>query len=127
MSNQTQQKMTILIAEDDDGHAELIRENLQESGVGNPIIRFVNGQAIWNFLSRSGPGPHRSAEAHQGGPVVTFHAGHHAHHHQRPARGGGMLRVGMQFVCRQAGQLSTVFRSAQTAGLVYHDYSSCSD
>ena len=64
MSNkdQTSQKVTILIAEDDDGHAELIRENLQDSGISNPVIRFVNGQEIWDFLSRSGTGPHRESQ-----------------------------------------------------------------
>jgi len=44
-------EMIILIAEDDDGHAELIYEGLQESGVCNTIIRFVNGEEVWNFLS----------------------------------------------------------------------------
>ena len=62
MSNQIQQKVIILIAEDDDGHAELIIENLQDAGINNPIIRFVNGQEIWNFLSRSGPEPHRESK-----------------------------------------------------------------
>jgi len=62
VSNQIQQKVIILIAEDDDGHAELIIENLQDAGINNPIIRFVNGQEIWNFLSRSGPEPHRESK-----------------------------------------------------------------
>jgi CheY-like chemotaxis protein len=53
------QKITILIAEDDDGHAELIREHLLEAGIANPIVRFLNGQEAWNFLARTGPGPHR--------------------------------------------------------------------
>ena len=52
-------EVTILIAEDDDGHAELIREHLQDSGIHNPMIRFANGQEIWDFLSRAGSGPHR--------------------------------------------------------------------
>ncbi len=47
-------KMVILIAEDDDGHVELIREGLQESGVCNPIIRFADGEATWQFLSGTG-------------------------------------------------------------------------
>ena len=44
-------EMVILIAEDDDGHAELVREGLAESGVCNKIIRFSNGEEIWQFLS----------------------------------------------------------------------------
>jgi len=47
-------ELIILIAEDDDGHAELIREGLVESGIKNKIIRFPNGEDAWNFLSRSG-------------------------------------------------------------------------
>lgn len=51
---QSQKEMVILIAEDDDGHAELIREGLEESGVRNKIIRFSNGEEVWKFLSGSG-------------------------------------------------------------------------
>ena len=44
-------ELIILIAEDDNGHAELIREGLEDSGVCNTILRFENGQQIWHFLS----------------------------------------------------------------------------
>jgi CheY-like chemotaxis protein len=47
-------EMTILIAEDDDGHADLIQEGLEESGVYNPMIRFSNGEDLWHFLSGAG-------------------------------------------------------------------------
>ena len=47
-------ELIILIAEDDDGHAELIREGLEDSGVCNQIIRFSNGEEIWQFLSGTG-------------------------------------------------------------------------
>jgi len=52
---------TVLIVEDDDGHAELIRDNLQETGVSNPIIRLSNGQAALDFFygPSDTPGPHR--------------------------------------------------------------------
>jgi len=46
-------EIVILIAEDDDGHAELIQSGLVESGVCNEIIRFTNGEDIWNFLYTS--------------------------------------------------------------------------
>lgn len=49
-------EMIILIAEDDDGHAELIRSGLEESGVCNKIIRFRNGQEAWDFISGTGKG-----------------------------------------------------------------------
>jgi len=50
----TYKEMIILIAEDDDGHAELIKEGLEESGVCNKILRFSNGEEVWNFLARTG-------------------------------------------------------------------------
>lgn len=50
---------TWLIAEDDDGHAELIADYLRDAGISNPVVRFRDGQEIWNFLSRNGPGPVR--------------------------------------------------------------------
>jgi len=52
-------EMNILIAEDDDGHAELIKEGLRESGVCNKIIRFADGEEVWNFLSKTGNIPVR--------------------------------------------------------------------
>ena len=42
--------VTILIAEDDDGHAELINDNLLEAGISNEIIRFRNGQETLDFF-----------------------------------------------------------------------------
>ncbi len=44
-------EMVILIAEDDDGHAELIQDGLRSAGVCNEIRRFVDGQELWDFLS----------------------------------------------------------------------------
>ena len=40
----------ILLVEDDDGHAELIKRNLQSSGVDNDIFHFNDGHTIINFL-----------------------------------------------------------------------------
>jgi CheY-like chemotaxis protein len=46
---------TILIVEDDEGHAILIRENLEMAGLQNPIRHFRDGQAILDFFfDRSG-------------------------------------------------------------------------
>jgi len=47
-------ELIILIAEDDDGHAELIKEALEESGICNQIIRFKNGDEAWRFISGTG-------------------------------------------------------------------------
>ncbi|HVZ64069.1 MAG TPA: response regulator [Lacunisphaera sp.] len=41
---------TILIVEDDEGHAILIRENLEMAGVRNPMRHFRDGQAILDFF-----------------------------------------------------------------------------
>lgn len=49
----TTKGIIILIAEDDDGHAELIKEGLIDSGICNTIIRFSNGEEVWNYLSDS--------------------------------------------------------------------------
>ena len=49
------QEPTILIVEDDEGHAILIRENLEMAGLKNPIRHFRDGQAILDFFfDRSG-------------------------------------------------------------------------
>jgi CheY-like chemotaxis protein len=41
---------TILITEDDDGHAFLIEDNLRRAGIGAPIIRFADGQEVLDFF-----------------------------------------------------------------------------
>ncbi len=46
--------VTILIAEDDEGHAVLIREHLQEAGLAGPILRFRDGQEVLDYFQ--GPG-----------------------------------------------------------------------
>ena len=50
------EQITILIADDDDGHAHLIQRRFKEVGVFNPVIRFRDGDEAWNFVSgRSEP------------------------------------------------------------------------
>jgi CheY-like chemotaxis protein len=41
---------TILIVEDDEGHAILIRENLEMAGLKSPVLHFRDGQAILDFF-----------------------------------------------------------------------------
>jgi len=43
---------TILIADDDEGHAILIRENLEAAGLRNPMRHFRDGQAVLDFFLR---------------------------------------------------------------------------
>ncbi len=52
-------EVSILIAEDDMGHAALIRRNLKRSGISNTVLHFKDGQEVLNFLFRSGAPPHR--------------------------------------------------------------------
>jgi CheY-like chemotaxis protein len=52
-------EVVILIAEDDEGHAELIRRNLTRAGIVNTILLFPDGQEVLDFLFRRGVGPHR--------------------------------------------------------------------
>jgi DNA-binding response OmpR family regulator len=42
--------VTIIMIEDDEGHARLIERNIRRSGVNNEIIPFTNGTAAVNHL-----------------------------------------------------------------------------
>ncbi|HSU56669.1 MAG TPA: response regulator [Candidatus Dormibacteraeota bacterium] len=53
--------MTILIAEDDAGHARLIEKNLTRAALHNHIQRFANGQEVLDFLFGRGSGPKRES------------------------------------------------------------------
>jgi CheY-like chemotaxis protein len=59
----TAREVSILIVDDDAGHARLIEKNLARAGLHNGIQRFANGQTILDFLFRRGPGPHRVRES----------------------------------------------------------------
>ena len=56
--------VTILIAEDDDGHFSLIKKNLMRAGVYNEIIRFMNGQEVMVFLGNESAGDAEEAKAY---------------------------------------------------------------
>jgi len=58
----------ILIAEDDEGHAELITEQLRNAGVSNEIIRFRDGQELWDYLMAEG----RRTPQYDGGGFLLF-------------------------------------------------------
>ena len=51
--------LTLLLAEDDQGHALLVQECFKRAGVSNPFLRFKDGQEAWEFLS----GPNAGVEA----------------------------------------------------------------
>ncbi len=55
----------ILVAEDDEGHANLIKKNLKRAGIVNEVLLFIDGQEIIDFLFQKGDGPRRkSGEAY---------------------------------------------------------------
>ena len=66
MEKLAKNEVTILIAEDDDGHAELIIDNLREAGLTNEIIRFRDGQEALDFLAGApdAPGTRQSGAAY---------------------------------------------------------------
>jgi CheY-like chemotaxis protein len=54
--------VTLLIADDDDGHAELIQDLLQEAGMSHPIVRCRDGQEMLDLLAGRGPRPLESGQ-----------------------------------------------------------------
>ena len=42
--------LVILLAEDDDGHAELVQRNLARAGVDHPLVRVRDGQEALDFI-----------------------------------------------------------------------------
>jgi CheY-like chemotaxis protein len=58
MTNQT--NPTILIVDDDEGHAILIQENLEAAGLNNRIVHFRDGQAILDFFASMPSGTHET-------------------------------------------------------------------
>lgn len=61
-------ELVILLAEDDDGHAYLIEQNLQDAGLLNRIVRAADGQEALDYI--------RSTGAHAGrvpnGPLLLL-------------------------------------------------------
>jgi len=56
--------VTIIMIEDDEGHARLIERNIRRSGVNNEIVPFTNGTAAVNYLFGSdGTGHHQKGQA----------------------------------------------------------------
>ncbi|HLA74518.1 MAG TPA: response regulator [Gammaproteobacteria bacterium] len=45
---------TILLAEDDDGHAMLVQRNLRRAGILNEIVRTVDGQEALDYVQSKG-------------------------------------------------------------------------
>ncbi len=49
-------EVVVIIAEDDEGHAKLIRKNLERAGIKNKIIHFTDGDETLDFFFKRGKG-----------------------------------------------------------------------
>jgi CheY-like chemotaxis protein len=47
-------ELHIVLAEDDEGHAYLVQQNLADAGVTNPIVHVANGQEALDYVYRQG-------------------------------------------------------------------------
>ena len=54
-----QREVHLIIAEDDEGHAALIKKNLKRAGFRNHIIHLKDGQEVLDFFFMKGEGTHR--------------------------------------------------------------------
>src|ERR1700761_2048085 len=52
-----QQHVTIVMIEDDDGHARLIERNIRRAGISNEIRHFSDGATALHYLENDNSGP----------------------------------------------------------------------
>jgi len=64
-----QQPVTILLIEDDRGHALLIEKNLRRAGIANEIVNLDTGQKAVDFLFKKGS---YSADTHPAPPLILL-------------------------------------------------------
>lgn len=57
------QHVTIVMIEDDEGHARLIERNIRRAGISNPIKHFADGTSAMNYLLEAPEGPGHGAAA----------------------------------------------------------------
>jgi len=60
------QPVTIVMIEDDEGHARLIERNIRRAGVNNAIVPFRDGGSALGYLL----GPDGTGEASAGRPLL---------------------------------------------------------
>ena len=51
--NEEHKQVTILLVEDDDGHARLLEKNLRRGGIINRLVRVADGQEAVDYVSRT--------------------------------------------------------------------------
>ena len=60
--------VTIVMVEDDEGHARLIEKNIRRAGVNNEIVPFADGTSALNYIM----GADGSGEASAGRPMLIL-------------------------------------------------------
>lgn len=60
--------VTIVMVEDDEGHARLIEKNIRRAGVHNPIVGFTDGASALSFLM----GPDGSGKSSAGRHLLVL-------------------------------------------------------
>ncbi|OWK35484.1 response regulator [Fimbriiglobus ruber] len=63
-----ERELVILLAEDDEGHAYLIQQNLKDSGLANTVVHVPDGQAALDFIHCTGTFSHRTS----GGAILLL-------------------------------------------------------
>lgn len=56
-------EITILLAEDDDGHALLVQRNLQRAGLPHHLIRFADGGEVLEYIDRQGQSSNSASQS----------------------------------------------------------------
>jgi CheY-like chemotaxis protein len=64
----TSEPLTILLAEDDDGHASLVQRNLQRAGIVNQVVHVKDGQQTLDYVRCQGA----HAERNPNGPLLLL-------------------------------------------------------
>jgi CheY-like chemotaxis protein len=58
-----EQPVTIIMIEDDEGHAKLIERNIRRAGIHNAIRHFVDGTSAMEYIFDHGEGPAQNGPA----------------------------------------------------------------
>lgn len=57
------QSVSIIMIEDDEGHARLIEKNIRRAGISNNITHFTDGTSALDYLFNAEDGPQRNGPA----------------------------------------------------------------
>ena len=91
--------VTIIMIEDDEGHARLIERNIRRSGVNNEIMPFTNGTAALNYLfGKDGAGLDHKGNALLD-PARSQSARHDRHRHPEAGQGKQISEVRRRSWC----------------------------